>query len=246
VGRGNACSNLRVLGVHRPGGFAEFVAVPADRVHPVPGLPSDLAVLCEPVAVALQAVERSGLLPGQDLVVIGAGGIGRAVTLAAADLGARVLVADRLPVRLRLAQAAGAVAVVNTEAEDLSERVNAFTHGRGVGVVIEATGVPQIIATALELVAPTGTVLVVGVSRSSLSLPVSVFTRKELTVVGSRNSIGQFPAAIDLVRRRRDRITGTVTHRFALAETARVFDQLTRSSEEIGKAIVEPGRRPLA
>ena len=120
------------VGIDRPGGFAERLVARADRVHPTGDLPPDLAVLSEPVAVALQALVRADLGPGDDVVVVGAGCIGRVITMAAADQGARVLVADREPARLRLAERLGAARAVCTVREDSARGPPLrFTHGTG-------------------------------------------------------------------------------------------------------------------
>lgn len=239
-GRDNACARLQVLGVHRPGGFADEVLVGADRVHAVGDLDPELAVLCEPVAVALQAVERAGVEAGDHVVVIGGGSIGRAISMVAADQGAEVLIADREPARLRLAERLGAQRAVNTTTEDLMAAIQDFTHGDGARIVLEATGVPAVIAATLDLVAPTGTVVIVGVSGEQVCLPVGIFTRKELTVLGSRNSTAKFPLAVDVVRRHRSVLQEFVSHRFPLEQAAEAIRLATDHAELVSKAILIP------
>ncbi len=245
-GRYNACVSLQLVGIHRPGGFAERLVVPAHRVHPTGDLPPDLAVLSEPVAVALQALVRADLGPGDDVVVLGAGCIGRVITMAAADQGARVLVADREPARLRLAERLGAVRAVSTAGEDLAAAAHQFTRGDGPRVVIDATGAPAMIRLALELVAPSGTVVVVGLSDQEVSVPVGIFTRKELNVLGSRNSAGLFGRAIDVVGRHRAVLAELVSHRFPLAAAGEALALAADDTAVVSKAVIEPHRRTVA
>jgi threonine dehydrogenase-like Zn-dependent dehydrogenase len=245
-GHYNACPNLELVGIHRPGGFADLLVVPANRVHPTPDLPPDLAVLSEPVAVGLQAVARAGLSRGDDVAVIGAGCIGRAITMAAADRGARVLIADREPARLRLAERLGASRAVSTRTQDLDAATSRFTNGNGPRVVIDATGVPAMIRLALELVAPSGTVVVVGLSDEEVSVPVGIFTRKELNVLGSRNSADLFGQAIDVVRRHRTVVGELISHRFPLAAAGEALALVADNAAVVSKAIIEPRRRALA
>lgn len=245
-GRYNACTRLQLVGIHRPGGFAELVVAPADRVHPAGDLAPGLAVLVEPVAVGLQAVTRAGLVGGDEVLVIGGGCIGRVITMIAADQGGRVLIADREPARLLLAEKLGASRAVNTTSEDLGAAVDRFTSGNGPRIVFEATGVPAMIRMALELVAPSGTVVVVGVSDHEVSVPVSIFTRKELSVLGSRNSADLFSQAIGVVRRHRSLLAELVSHRFPLAAAGEALELVSGHAALVSKAIIEPRRRDVA
>jgi len=241
-GRPNVCAHLQLVGIHRPGGFGEVLVVAADQVHPAVGLPPDLAVLAEPVAVGLQAVERAGLDRDDNVVVLGEGSIGRVITMLAADRGGRVLVADREPARLTLADELGAASAVNTTIEDLAAAVATFTDGDGPRVVIEATGAPALVRTALEVVAPSGTVVLVGVSDEDVSLPVSIFTRKELKVLGSRNSARLFEKAITVVRHHPTRLSRLISHRFPLAAAGEALALAADHAAPVGKVIIEQGR----
>jgi L-gulonate 5-dehydrogenase len=243
-GRYNVCVRLQLIGIHRPGGFAEVVVAPADRVHAAGDLPADLAVLSEPVAIGLQALGRADLSRGEDVVVVGAGCIGRVTAMAAADRGARVLIADREPSKLRLAERLGAARAVNTASEDLGAAVDRFTGGDGPRVVIEATGVPAMVRAAVELVAPTGTVVVVGLSDEEVSIPVSILSRKELDLIGSRNSADLFGPAVALVRRHRTVLAELVSHRFPLAAGGEALARAADPAAVVSKAIIQPGLRP--
>ncbi len=237
-GRYNCCSELKVLGAHLPGGLAEQILVPAHRLHPVGDLPPELAVLVEPVSIGVHAVNRGEVHSGDTVVVLGAGPIGQAVALAAADRGARVLVVDRIAARLELALRMGAEATVDTTTVDLVAAVDKFTDGDGAAVVVDATGVPALIRAAVEVVAQSGTIVIAGISDQQVSILVSDFSRKEVTIAGSRNNAGVFPAAIDLVRRHADRVSGLVTHTFPLEETPTAIDYAIAHPEEVEKAII--------
>lgn len=189
-GRYNCCSQLQVIGAHTPGALAELVAVSATSLDPVDGLDAVTAVLVEPMSIGLQAVSGSGsgAAAGDAVVVLGAGPIGQAVTLGCADRGALVLVADRIPERLKLAEVLGAQRIVDTSREDLAAEVEGWTGGDGAAVVIESTCVPALIRAAVDLVAHSGTVVVVGISDQMVELPVIDFTRKEVSILGSQTT----------------------------------------------------------
>lgn len=243
-GRYNCCVSLQVMGAHIPGALCEFAAVPAARLYPVGDMPLLIAVLVEPLTIGLQCVVRAGVRPGDLVAVIGAGPIGQAAALGAADRGARVLVADRVPNRLKLAAHLGATAVVHTEQEDLGAAIERFTGGDGAAVVIEAAGVPALIRAALDGVAHSGTVVVVGISDGEVPIPVGLFSRKEVNILGSRNSTGLFPDAIALAARHAEQVSALVTHTYPLTETPEAIEYARRHPDLVEKAVILVGGTP--
>src|SRR6185312_8877443 len=105
-GRTNLCREYTTLGLQHDGGLAGYVVAPASVLLDVTdsGLSLDTLGLSQPMSIAVHAVRRSGLRAGQDAVIIGAGGIGVFITVAAAAVGARVLVVDLNGERLALAE----------------------------------------------------------------------------------------------------------------------------------------------
>jgi L-gulonate 5-dehydrogenase len=240
-GRYNCCVDLKVMGAHVAGALAEKVAVRASALYPVGDLPARVAVLAEPMSIGLQCVVRAEVTAGDTVVVIGAGPIGQAVVLSAVDRGARVLVTDRIGSRLDMATRLGAERVVDTGAEDLDVSVSEFTRGDGAAVVVEATGVPALLRGAFELVAHSGTIVVVGISDQEVSIPVIEFSRKEVDVLGSRNNSGIFADAVDLVRRHRDRVAALVTHTFPLAEVPAAIEYAMNNPQDVQKLVITVG-----
>ena len=161
----------------RIGGFAERVALPAHCVHPLPrGLDLATAALTEPAACCLAGLERFTMPRGATIVVIGAGLMGLLTMVLARRRGARrAIVSDPIEDRRRLARRLGASVTVDPLKENLAERVMAVTRGRGANVVCEAVGKPELVAEALELTRPTGTVLLVGVSPKESRLSLSLW-----------------------------------------------------------------------
>jgi L-gulonate 5-dehydrogenase len=236
-GRRNCCVRLEVLGVHAPGALAELVRVPADSLFAADGLPADLAALCEPTSIGLQAVTRSGAQPGDQVLIVGAGAIGLLAGTAALDRGCEVMIADRLPNRLEFGRALGMTAVSTTNG-GLDSELMSWTNGDGAAVVIEATGVPALVRQSIDLVAPSGTIVVVGLSEQELSVPVIEFTRKELNVLGSRNNSELFGGAVDLVRRWAPGLGQLVTHRFPLDDAPDALRFVADHAGDAGKVLV--------
>jgi L-gulonate 5-dehydrogenase len=237
-GHYNACANLKVMGAHIPGALADQVVVATSALYPVGDLDIELAALVEPVSVGLQAVVRGRVSTGDTVVILGAGPIGLAATLAASARGARVLVADLLPERLESARVMGASEVVDTSKSDLAEAVQAFTAQDGAAVVIDATGVPALIRLAFDIIAPSGAIVLVGISDREVSIPVIEFTRKEVNVYGSRNNTSLFGEAVELVRSHQNQLRTWITHRITLEEVPTMIEFAINHPESVEKMLV--------
>jgi L-gulonate 5-dehydrogenase len=246
-GRGNCCTELSILGIHRAGGLSELVVVPISSIHPVPYLTPELAALVEPTSIGLHAAIRSQATSGDRVVVIGAGPIGLLSGLALLDRGVEVMIVDRVGQRLQTAAFLGASATLDSSAFDVHDAVMEWTDGDGASAVIEATGVPEVVRQTIDLVAASGTIVVVGVSRREVSIPLVELTRKELTIVGSRNNLGVFGEAADLVHRNQAQLAELITDRFSLAQTAEAIQAATTPEPTTLKVMVTDfGDRPPA
>ncbi len=238
-GRYNCCVNLRVMGVHEDGAMCEYVRVPEELVYPVPGkIPADHAALCEPAAVACQAVKRARVTSGDTVLVIGAGPIGLLVLQVASSRGAWVIASDIDPGRLALAKRLGADAAIDPERRDLSEALKDLTSGDGPNVVIEAVGSEPTIRQAIDVVSAAGRVVLVGLTGEAIPFKPIVVIRKELDVLGSRNSCGMFQGAIELIAEGRIRVGPLVSHRFNLDEAPEAFRAIDEGRVRPVKALV--------
>lgn len=217
-GRPNCCRNLRVFGAHLDGALAERLLVPADNLYPVGDLSPELAAFVEPISVGLQMVTRSEIKDGDQAVIFGAGPIGQAVQVAAGDRGARIMSVDIVPGRLERALANGAEFAVNSRTENVAGRIRQWTGDEGPAVVFEATGAAAVFRMAIDVAAPSATVVVAGTSTDDVAIPSLALVKKELNLLGSRNNTGLYPEAVRLVQRHRDRCVRLITHRFGLHE----------------------------
>jgi threonine dehydrogenase-like Zn-dependent dehydrogenase len=243
-GRYNCCVRLSVLGVQVDGGLAEQLAVDPAQLYPTGPLGPLAAVLTEPVSIGLHAVRRGMIMPGDQVVVLGAGTIGQAITLAATDRGARVLVADRVRKRLDRALMMGAERVVDSTRTDVPAAVARFTAGEGAAVVLEATGHAPMLRLAVEIAAHSGTVVAVGTSTAAVEIPVVEFSRKEISVIGSRNSAGIFGDAVAMVSRYADRLSALVTHQFELGDIGMAMSVGQGNLDAVGKVVVRVAGSP--
>ncbi len=221
-GRPNCCTRLQVLGIHIPGGLAERYAVRTANLYAAGDLDRELTALVEPVSIGLHAVTRGQVGADDTVVVFGAGPIGQAVLLAAADRGARVLVVD-------------------ASREDTAAAIADWTDGDGAAVVFEATGVPAVVRLAVDVVAASGRIVIVGISTQDVAIPMIAFTRKELNVLGSRNNVGVFGEAVELVRRNRGRARALITHRYPLERVPEAIEFALEHPTEAEKVMILVG-----
>lgn len=202
VGKSNCCANLQIIGVHRDGGFADFLVAPVDKIIPVPpGMSPYHASFAEPVAIGVQACGRGEVTADDTVLILGAGPIGLALVEVARARGAKVFATDFSEARLATATDLGAEPLPAGAA--LLDEVKRLTNGEGMPVVIEATGSAAAMESTVDLVASGGRIVIVGLVKAGtmLSLPGLDFTRKEVTIVGSRASVGCFPESLDLIAR---------------------------------------------
>jgi L-gulonate 5-dehydrogenase len=239
IGRGNACVNISLVGVHRDGALQERVNVPASQVFPVGDLEPALAAFVEPVSIAMRAVVRGRVVAGEKVVIFGAGPIGQSIAAAALDRGAAVLLVDPVASRLELGRAIGAESLDVEEGEDPMAAVREWAGGDGPEVVFEATGVPDVARTAVGLVAQAGRVVVVGLSHTDAPIRVGDLAFKEIDVLGVSCCNGdEFAEAVSLVARRQDALRALVTHEFPLDEAPAAIEYAMRHPAEVMKAVI--------
>jgi threonine dehydrogenase-like Zn-dependent dehydrogenase len=238
-GLGNACTNICLIGVHTDGALQQQLVVPGSQVFPVGDQEPALTALVEPVSIAMRTVVRARVAAGEHVVVLGAGPIGQAVTLAATDRGASVLLVDRVESRLAPGAACGADLLHVSDGDDTVAAAREWAGGDGPEVVIEATGVPALVQTAIEMVAPTGRVVVVGLSAEPAPVRIGDLPFRELDVLGvSCCQAGEFADAVDLVRRHRAAAAALVTHEFPLERAPEAIAYAIEHPTEVMKAVV--------
>jgi hypothetical protein len=199
-GRTNSCENLKVLGVHIDGGMTEYISHPVHLIHKLPEKLSDEEwVMVEPLSIAMHALHRLKVKEGEHIAIFGGGQIGNLAAQSALIIGAIPILIDLLDERLGKAREVGIENVLNPQKDNIMEKIKEITGGRMAECVVEATGALSAIRTTLDVVACTGRIAFVGWPSQEISLPTALITRKELDIYGSRNSVGEFPGAIDLI-----------------------------------------------
>jgi L-gulonate 5-dehydrogenase len=200
IGHTNCCENLTVRGVHIEGGMAEYVSHPRHLLHKVPdNIPWNIVPMAEPLVIAMHAIKQAETRAGEHVVISGAGQIGLLAAQYALTIGAIPIVVDPVDERLDLARTLGVVHTINPASSDALAEIKAITKGRMAEVVIEASGDARAIRGAIDYVSYAGRISLVGWPKGDIALPTALITKKELTVRGSRNSVGQFPESLRLI-----------------------------------------------
>ena len=188
-GRTNLCWRYTTLGLSVDGGMAEFVAAPEQMLARLPaGVSLDAAALAQPLAVGLHAARRAGVANGDRVVIIGAGAIGTFVlagirSLADADVTVIDFPGPRLDRALRLGASRGIAAGDGAVAAALAAAsAVAPVGGRGADIVVEASGAPGQLASAIRLVRSGGTILQVGLPAAPPELDVQALVLREITI----------------------------------------------------------------
>ena len=239
IGRGNVCANISLIGVHTDGALQQHLRVRASQVFPVGHRDPVMAALIEPVSIAVRSVIRGRVAEGDKAVVFGAGPIGQAIAVAATDKGASVLLVDRVESRLERGRATGAeILAVGTE-ENPVTAAREWAGGDGPEVVFEATGAAAVAEMAVELVAPAGRVVIVGLGSHDAPLTVGSLAFKEIDMLGTSTcNADEFAEAVSLVGRREDVLAGFVTHEFPLEEAPEAIAYAMAHPAEVMKAVI--------
>ena len=198
-GRPNACQYNQTMGVQRDGAMTEYISVPRSRIYTA-NLSLKELCLVEPLTVGTHATQRGRVTAEDHVAIFGCGGIGLGAIASAAFRGATVIAIDMDDAKLEIARKAGAHHLINTAKEDLHDRLQALTDGRGPDVAIEAIGVPLTFRAAVEEVAFTGRVVYIGYAKEHVAYDTRLFVQKEIDILGSRNALPEdFRAVIRML-----------------------------------------------
>lgn len=249
-GRVNLCANRRVLGVacdeyRQHGAFAQYLAVPENILHRIPeGLSFEHAALAEPMSVAAHAVGRVTIDPGEPVVLIGTGVIGLLVVQVLRSRGCkRIIVADVDDSRLAIARLCGAETILNSAQEDVPARVHEITRS-GARVVFEAVGIEATVDAALRCACKGGSVVLIGNVSPKVGLPLQIAVTRELTLLGSCASAGEYPACLELMASGAVDMRPLISAVAPLEEGAAWFKRLHEREKGLLKVILTPEREP--
>ncbi|MBV8377798.1 MAG: zinc-binding alcohol dehydrogenase family protein [Verrucomicrobia bacterium] len=237
AGKPNCCANMEIIGVHRAGGYAEFLVVPASHLYAVPeGVSPFWASFAEPVTIGVHACRRAQIKHHEFVLILGCGPIGLALIEVALAFGARVVAADVLESRLDTARLLGAE-ILKAD-EQLLDRLLEQTNQEGAPVVMEATGNAKAMESTASLVAAGGRIIIVGLVAQGVQIqfPGLDFTRKEMTILGSRTEMNCFPEALKLLAVGKVQYPKFATE-FDLWSAPEVFSRIAQDPGSVHKGV---------
>ncbi len=247
AGAVNLCENRQVLGVscgeyRRNGAFAEFVSVPARIVYALPDEFSFAhAALIEAVSVAVHAAKITEIRPGSTAVVIGVGMIGLLSLQAFRHYGCdRVFAVDVDESRLKMARDLGATDTFSGSTSEIVSQVLDVTNGRGAEIAVEAVGAQEPMNTAIECVCSGGTVTLIGNVSPRVEVPLQRVVSRQLRLLGSCASAGEYPECISLMQKGAIRVEPLISAVAPLSDAAKWFERLHAREPGLMKVVLEP------
>jgi L-gulonate 5-dehydrogenase len=245
IGRRNVCRNLRVLGVHRDGGFSQFVCAPDANAYVIPkGVSQACASIIEPFAVAANVTSRTGVLTEDVALVYGAGPVGLNILQVLKKVyGVKTYITDHLDERLALARTCGAAEdeVINTSREPLAEALAKRGVDGGPTLIYDAVCHPAILEEAVRIAAPAGRIGLLGFSPTPSQIPQQELTKKELTLVASRLNCAMFPTVIDWISRGLVQPERIITHTVDFREVGSAFEIAEKQPRYSCKVLLDFG-----
>lgn len=231
AGEDNLCDSWRLLGMHRPGVFAERVAVPRRSLVPLPeGLEPERAVLAEPLACCVGALRPLDLAAGARVVVLGCGPIGLLSVFLAARGGAEVVAVDPVEQRRAHAQRLGAARTA-ASADELP--------AAAADAAVDAAGFEATWRAGIDAVRNGGTVVVIGLGQAEGSFPMAVVVRRAVAVRGQfAYSRADFARGVEVLAEGGLDLDWTTEMR--LDEGAQAFANLVERPAEFSKVLLRP------
>jgi len=242
TGRGHICERAQVIGVDRDGGFAEYLAIPAQNawVNP-PDLPVEIAVLQENFGNAVHTAFATDVT-AKKVLVTGCGPVGLMCIAVARAAGARAIYAtDVSEYRLAMARQLGAALAVNPTQADALEMIRAATDSEGVDVLLEMSGAPSAIEQGFALLKPGGEAALLGVAPGPITFDYNlhiVFKGAKVYGITGRKLWETWYQARGLVRSGAVDLAPIVTHHFQLEEYDQALEVM--ASGESGKVVLYP------
>jgi (R,R)-butanediol dehydrogenase/meso-butanediol dehydrogenase/diacetyl reductase len=225
-GRPNLCQNMVSIGGDSDGGFAHYALAPAKALVRIsPNLPVEEGAFVELLSCVMGGVQKAALLPGEDVVILGAGPAGLVYMNVFKAAGAgKVIMAEVAPWRNDFARQAGADLVINPRQENLAEAVKAVTDG-GAHVVVDAVG--SQLAPAMSVARRGGRIIVFGEDHAAeCTIRPRDIQGQELRILGSFIGIQVFPQAIKMLESGAVRLSDLITHRLPLSDLSAGISEL--------------------
>ena len=247
-GHFNACGTLKLRGIDLPGGMAEEVVCDEWQLFPYPEpLPMEHSPMAELYSIGCHCASRCSLDPADTIAVFGAGKVGLSVIDVVKQLGVHTLFAvDTVDERLARARELGADVCINPHKENPVEKIMDMTGGKGVDRAVEAIGhydeiegvEPPVSACGIVL-RPGGRMVVLGQGPQKTPLFLKPLVWKEIEIIMSRVSRGEFPRAVRLMEKGKLHPDTIITGIYPLEKAGEMFELLEKNKADHVKAVLK-------
>ena len=186
-GLGHVCENLKLLGIHVDGGFAEYTKVGVDKLCALDDdIPDEVAILGEPFAVGYHVMQRSRIEPGDKIFISGGATVGLYIAIFAKAFGAgRVIISEINEPRRQFVESMG-IETINPTQTDAMDLMRAVTGGGGFDIVYDTSGAPSAVLQMPDLTRCGGKMLSLGLSGDAYPFIIGKVSFKEITLIGNR------------------------------------------------------------
>lgn len=235
----NVCSSLEVYGVHRDGGFCEYLVANENKWHKVDDdLSFEMAAVAEPYTIGEQSTSRAEVSKGDFVLITGAGPAGLLATDCAKMKGGIVIVSEINGKRRNMAREFGASYVIDPMNENLSEKIMEITKSEGVNVLIDTSGVEKVIEEATSLLSPASRFVPLAFGSFNIPINFKTLNQKEITIKGTRLQYEKFPVVAGFLHEKKDLLEKFVTHTFKAEDYKEAFDLFMKKDTDAIKVVL--------
>ncbi len=240
----NLCPDRVRLGIQgRAGACAEYVVTDHRTLHALPaGVTPEEGALVEPATVAFHAVNRVGNVMGRRVAVLGCGPIGLLSLQMARSLGASsILAVDLVEKRVQLAKELGADCAIRVERRSMLEEIRSIVGIANYDAVLEATGDPEVVESALELCRPGADVVLLSLYKGKTStVKPDVIVTRELRLHGTLASPSVWERTIEMISHRQVKVKPLISHRLSFEDASQAFSIAYNKADGAVKVLIKP------
>lgn len=245
----STCRNLKIIGVDVAGGYGQYVAVPENRVFPIPdNIPMNVVPMVEMYALGHHILSRGQIQPGETIAILGAGKLGLStLDVLCHSVGPSLaFITDLLPYRLEVAGKLGAAYPLDINHTDPVEAVMELTNGVGVDCVIECVGHYHLppgreapLAEAVKMIRNGGRIVTTGLGDEVSPVHFKTLVFKEAQIIASRVTLGEFPRAIRMLSQGLLHPDLLISKQMPLSKISDAFEEIDREDPNTVKIVLD-------
>ena len=237
----NLCESPKSLGVFQNGGYAERMLIPDYKfLAKIDNLdPDGAASLACSGLTAFTAIKKSLVNDPENILIVGAGGLGlMAVQIAKALTTSNIICADLDDTKLNTAKDLGATYIVNTKEPDAAKKIMSICNEKGVDSIVDFVNAPPTVKMDLSIIRKRGNIILVGLFGGAVELPLVSVPLKAITIQGAYT--GNYNDMLELIKlAQRGVINPIVSKRYTLDDANTALEDL-KNRKIIGRAVINP------